>query len=124
MKNILNAQWIKSPKPAVDREFVFSKSFKVEKELVSASLEVTALGVYLAKINGERVGDFILAPGWTSYRYRLQVDTYDVTSMIKDKNTITIGVAPGWKASTYFGMHFGDRQLGYSETAALCALTL
>ncbi len=124
MKNILNAQWIKSPKPAVDREVVFSRNFKVKKELVSASFEVTALGVYLARINGERVGDFILAPGWTSYKHRLQVDTYDVTDMIKENNVITLGVAPGWKASTYFGMHSGDWQLGFREMAALCALTL
>ena len=124
MKNILNAQWIKSSKISPDREIVFTKSFKVEKEIVSASFEVTALGVYLARINGERVGDFILAPGWTSYRHRLQVDTYDVTSMIKDNNTIVLGVAPGWKASTYFGMHYGDKQLGFSEVAAICALTI
>lgn len=124
MKNILNAQWIKSPKISPDREIVFTKSFKVEKELVSAKFEVTALGVYLARINGERIGDFILAPGWTSYRYRLQVDTYDVTAMIRDNNTISLGVAPGWKASTYFGMHYGDKQLGYNEVAAICALTL
>ena len=124
MKNILNAQWIKSPKISPDREIVFSKSFKVEKELVSAKFEVTALGVYLARINGERVGDFILAPGWTSYKHRLQVDTYDVTSMIKGNNTISLGVAPGWKASTYFGMHYSDKQLGFNEVAAICALTL
>jgi len=124
MKNILNAQWIKSSKLSPDREIVFTKSFKVEKELVSASFEVTALGVYLARINGERVGDFILAPGWTSYRHRLQVDTYDVTSMIKNNNTIALGVAPGWKAFTYFGQHYGDKHLGFSEVAAICALTL
>ena len=124
MKNILNAQWIKSPIIAVDREIVFSRVFSVKKELVSASFEVTALGVYLARINGERVGDFILAPGWTSYKHRLQVDTYDVTDMIKENNTISLGVAPGWKAFSYFGMHSGDSQLGFNETAAICALTL
>lgn len=124
MKNILNAQWIKSSKISPDREIVFSKSFKVEKELVSASFEVTALGVYLARLNGERIGDFILAPGWTSYRRRLQVDTYDVTAMIKENNTIALGVAPGWKAFVNFGMHYGDEQLGFGEVAAICALTL
>lgn len=124
MKNILNAQWIKNSKITTDREVVFSKEFKVEKEIVSACLEVTALGVYLAKINGERVGDFILAPGWTSYKNRLQVDTYDVTSMLKDKNTVALGVAPGWKAFSYFGRHSGDSCLGFNEVAALCALTI
>ncbi len=124
MKNILNAQWIKSPKVVADREIVFSKCFSVEKEIVSAQLEVTALGVYVAKINGERVGDFILAPGWTSYKKRLQVDTYDVTSLIKEKNTLSIGVAPGWKASHYFWKHYIDLHIGHLETAAIFALTI
>lgn len=124
MKNILNAQWIKSPKISPDRELVFSREFRTEKEIVSAILEVSALGVYVAKINGKRVGDFILAPGWTSYRHRLQVDTYDVKALIKDKNTISLGVGPGWKAFNYFGMHSGDQFLGFNEIAAICALTI
>ncbi len=124
MKNILNAQWIKSPKAAVDREIVFTKSFGTDKEILSAQLEITALGVYVAKINGKRVGDFILAPGWTSYRKRLQVDTYDVTDLLGKNNTVAIGVAPGWKAMGYFGMHYGDSYLGFNETAAIFALTI
>ncbi len=124
MKNILNAQWIKSPKPAVDREVVFTKSFSTEKKILSAKLEVTALGVYVANINGNRVGDFIFAPGWTSYRKRLQVDTYDVTDLMAENNTVTVGVAPGWKAMGYFGMHYGDSYLGFNEVAAIFALTV
>ena len=125
MKNILNAQWIKCPKAERDCEIVFTKEFNIKKEVVSASFEVTSLGVYLARINGERVGDFILAPGWTSYKKRLQVDTYDVTDMLKEnKNKIALGVAPGWKAFNYFGMHSGDSMLGFNEVAAICALTV
>ncbi len=124
MKNILNAQWIKSPKMAAERELYFSRNFKVNKELVSASLEITALGVYFAEINGERVGDYIFAPGWTSYHKRLQVETYDVTSMIKAENAIKISVAPGWKAHDYFSKNWGEPFLGRNEMALLCALSL
>lgn len=124
MKNILNAQWIKSPRSQKNREIVFTKSFASEKEVINATLEITALGVYVARINGQRVGDFILAPGWTSYSKRLQVDTYDVTEMMDKNNTITVGVAPGWKAMSYFGMHSGDSCLGYNEVAAIFALTI
>ena len=124
MKNILNAQWIKSSKAAAEREIVFTKSFKTEKAVVRATLEITAYGVYLARINGERVGDFILAPGWTTYKKRLQVDTYDVTSMIKENNKVAVSVAPGWKASHYFGKHINDLFLGMNETAAIFALTI
>lgn len=125
MKNITNAQWIKSPKLCQQCEIRYSKSFAAKKDLVSASLEVTALGVYVANINGERVGDYVLAPGWTAYSKRLQVETYDVTSMIKDENVISIGVGPGWK-----GRHFAGNEraaalfLGVRETAIIAALTL
>ena len=86
MKNILNALWVKSAKPSGECEIYYTKEFASKKELVSATLEATALGVYTVHINGERVGDNILAPGWTSYRKRLQVDTHDVTAMIKNEN--------------------------------------
>ncbi len=124
MKNILNAQWIKNPKSSADRETVFSKEIIIAKPVVSATLEITALGNYLARINGKRVGNFILAPGWTSYKSRLQVDTYDVTDMLEEINTIAIGVAPGWKASHYFGKSWTDDNLGKKETAAIFALTV
>lgn len=124
MKNIFNAQWIKSPVPAYDCEFSFSKEFTSLKQVVSATLEATAFGVYFAEINGERVGNQIFAPGWTTYRKRLQVETYDVTAMIKAQNKITLNVATGWKASRHFGRFCGNDSLGYKEVAALCALTI
>ena len=124
MKNILNALWIKSAKPSGECEILYTKEFASDKELVSASLEATALGVYTVHINGERVGDNILAPGWTSYRKRLQVDTHDVTAMIKGNNKITIAVAPGWKIQNYKNQQKGDPELGGRETATIGALTL
>ena len=124
MKNILNAQWIKSPKTALDKELYFTRKFDVNKELVSASLEITALGVYFAEINGERVGNYIFAPGWTSYHKRLQVETYDVTGFIKENNDIRVCVAPGWKGYNHFSKNGSDCYLGQNEMAMLCALTM
>ena len=46
----------------------FVRRFRVTKKLRSAVMTITALGVYAAYINGRRVGDFALAPGWTVYR--------------------------------------------------------
>ena len=123
MKNILSAQWIKSPKIALDREICFSAEFETEKPIEYAELEVTALGVYKAEINGNRVGDYILAPGYTSYGHCLQVETYDVAEMLEKKNKITLSVAPGWKAHGFFG-RLEESFLGFKETAAICALTI
>ncbi|MBQ8815962.1 MAG: family 78 glycoside hydrolase catalytic domain, partial [Lachnospiraceae bacterium] len=101
---ILNAKWIK---PSVDLGEVcpvFSVSFTCEKKVQKAILSMTAMGVYEAEMNGQRVGDFILAPGWTVYEKRLQVQQYDVTKMLKlgvvSESTVTnhleVTVGKGW----------------------------
>ena len=56
----------------------------VAAKLVSARLYATALGVYVASINGQRVGDDIFTPGWTDYRKRVQYQVYDVTDLVRD----------------------------------------
>ncbi|WP_284763187.1 alpha-L-rhamnosidase [Arthrobacter sp. efr-133-R2A-63] len=62
-----------------------------------AVLHVTALGFVEAYLNGHRVGDEVLAPGWTSYRHRLNYSTYDVTDLLKDgANTLGAMVGEGW----------------------------
>lgn len=125
MKNIKNAKWIKKPAAAVNREIVFSKDFSSEGKIAGAYLEITALGVYEARINGKRVGDYIFAPGWTSYQNRLQVQTFDVSEMLSSENRIEVGVAPGWKDNDYFSSNWASAPyLGGCELALLCALVV
>lgn len=67
------------------------------RSVESARLYVTACGVYDAHLNGHRIGDVILAPGFTDYASRLYYQTYDVTNLITEgTNTIEIAVADGW----------------------------
>ena len=75
---------------------LFRKDFYIDKQVESAFLYITARGVYEATLNGQRVGDFIMAPGWTSYHNRLQVQTYDVTHLLKEDNTLILELAEGW----------------------------
>ncbi len=53
------------------------------KKVQSATAYVTAHGVYEAYLNGQRIGDAYLTPGWTSYDHRLQYQTYDVTDQLQ-----------------------------------------
>lgn len=59
------------------------KSFTLDGEIKKAELKVTALGLYFAEINGKRVGDCYLTPGWTSYQKTLQMQSYDIAEMLK-----------------------------------------
>ena len=73
----------------------FKKDFKAKKDVKSARLYATACGIYAAYINGEKVS-MPLAPGITDYRKRVQYQTYDVTALLKENNTISIDLADGW----------------------------
>ena len=62
-----------------------------------ARLYITACGLYEARLNGSRVGDFVLAPGHTDYRKRMQYQTYDVTALLKEgENRLEVQLADGW----------------------------
>jgi len=75
----------------------FRKKFTTTKTIQSATAYITAHGMYQAQINGKRVGDAYLTPGFTSYNKRLQYQAYDVTSMLqKGENAIAVNVGNGW----------------------------
>ena len=57
------------------------RAFTVDQPVTSARLYVTALGLYEARLNGRRVGDGFLTPGWTDYTQRIAYQTYDVTGL-------------------------------------------
>lgn len=62
------------------------------KKVKKGRLYATAHGVYEASLNGQTVGDYRMAPGWTSYHNRLQYQIYDVTEMLATDNKIAITV--------------------------------
>ena len=74
----------------------FRKEFSLVKKIKSARVYVTALGLYELRLNGKKVGNDLFTPGWTSYKTRIQYQTYDVTSMLGAKNTIGAILADGW----------------------------
>ena len=92
---------------------VFVRSFRLDKPVAKARAYVSALGVYVMELNGRRVGDARLAPGWTSYQQRLQYQTYDITALLQTENQLAVTVGNGWyKGILGFygqGSHYGSR---------------
>lgn len=82
-----------------------------------ARMYATALGLYTIKINGNTLGDQVLAPGWQSYKHHLNYQTYDIPSNLlkpgNSNNVVEVTVGEGWYAGRLgFGErrnHFGDR---------------
>lgn len=95
------AQWItpnweedpeaSEPSPMLRKEFNLAGTIK------TARAYITSFGLYEAEINGQKVGDQLFTPGWTSYNKRLQYQTYDVTDLLqKGNNAIGVSLGDGW----------------------------
>lgn len=77
-----------------------AKSFTLDSVPNSATLHISALGLYRCFINGQRVGNDLLTPGWTSYDHRLSYQSYDVAGLlVAGENRIKIWLADGWLRS-------------------------
>ncbi len=100
----------------------FRKEFVPAKKIQSARVYVTSLGLYQLFLNGKKVSTDLFTPGWTSYKNRIQYQTYDVTSMLQPKNSLAAIVGDGW----YRGNIGWSSQNGYygSKIALLAQLRI
>jgi alpha-L-rhamnosidase len=99
------------------------REFDVERDVVRARVYATALGVYELELNGTRVGDHVLAPGWSSYPHRLRYETYDVTSLLSaGANAIGAVVGDGWYRGSLVDVRRRNRY--GNQVALLCQLEL
>ncbi|MBQ6384221.1 MAG: family 78 glycoside hydrolase catalytic domain [Clostridia bacterium] len=119
---IKNSSWITVSQDPGDVCPVFRRQFAAEKQPAKAELEITALGIYEAQLNGRRVSDYVLAPGWTSYEHRLQVQTYDVTGLLQGENELRVTVGRGWFRSPMPGwLDSEDKKRRYQQPCGLIA---
>ena len=96
---------------------LFRKQFASTKKIAAATVYITAHGMYEAQINGQRVGDAYLTPGWTSYATRLQYQVYDVTNLLKSgNNAIGVTLGSGWYRGV---MGFANNKDNYGKDIAL-----
>ena len=97
--------------------------FRVHGKIRSAYVFSTALGLYHLFLNGSKIGDDQLAPGWTSYRKHLMYQTYDITAHVREgENSLCGFLGAGW----YKGlMGFLHKRNNYgSRTALLCQVEI
>ena len=99
--------WVPAPGPDAeplghpwipDSVKAFRHTFDVGKQIKSARLYATALGAYELFLNGKRVSEDVLAPGWTDYRERAFYQTYDVTAMLGNGRNAIAALLPHGQA--------------------------
>lgn len=93
-----------SAAPATPEDFysddpmpLLRKQFATKGKVTSARLYISGLGYYEAYVNGKKVGDHVLDPGWTTYDKRVLYSVYDITPMLQPgQNAAGIMLGNGW----------------------------
>ena len=96
---IQDAKWIGTKEALGDICPVFQKVWNETKRIKKVELAMTALGVYSAYLNGRRISEYVLAPGWTAYEKRLQYQVYDITEWVRNENKLEVILGRGWYRS-------------------------
>jgi alpha-L-rhamnosidase len=119
------ASWISPASSAEEGDVpkVLRREFELSGRVRRARAYVTSHGAYELFLNGQRVGDQELTPGWTSYNHRLQYQVYDITASLKPgDNAIAANLANGWFRGVIgfdgIGRHYG------TQLALLCQLEI
>lgn len=99
---------------------IFYKNIMLKGEVKKARLYATAQGVYEFAVNGIKIGEDRMTPGWTSYANRLQYQIYDVTKQLKNgENLLEMTVGNGWYKGCLGFMcipnNYGDRVGAFAE---------
>ena len=106
------AKWIRFPghgdseqtsyETPLYRPVYLRKEFKADKSIDRARLYITAKGLFEARINGQRIGEDRMAPGWTPYQKRVETLTYNVTANLRrGDNAIALILAEGWHSGRF-----------------------
>lgn len=94
-----NAKWITTGSDFMESLPSFQKKFAPKGEVRKATAYITSYGVYDFFIDGKKVGNRIMAPGWTYYPKWIQYQEYDITGLLGSENTLSVTLAPGWACS-------------------------
>ncbi|HEV2399480.1 MAG TPA: glycoside hydrolase family 78 protein [Candidatus Sulfotelmatobacter sp.] len=111
--NVKEDPQVSNPSPMLRR------TFDVKKNIERARLYVSAMGLYEMQINGKRVGNQYFTPGWTSYDFRYQYQTYDVGEWLRPgKNAVGAILGDGWFRGS---LAFHGNRNSYGKQVALLA---
>lgn len=104
----MKSRWIKD---GTGKPFYARKVICINRNIKKAEAEVCGLGQFVFHVNGEKIGDHELDPGWTNYKKRIQYVTFDITKNLqKGENVIGAEVGNGWfiMENEHYSFHFPE----------------
>lgn len=125
LKTPWQAKWITDsgydfPEKISPKPMAFRYSFATKKKIQRAFINASALGVYELMLNGSKIGNEYFAPGLTSYEHQIQYQTYDVTHLLNENNTLMAFAAGGWAAGAF--NYVRKNKISADRQAFLCEL--
>ncbi|MDR1280082.1 MAG: glycoside hydrolase family 78 protein [Opitutaceae bacterium] len=93
------AEWIGYPAGCTGRALYFRHVFEIreQKAVRQARAYIVGLGYHELRLNGQKVGDHVLDPGWTDYAKRILYVTHDITAHLQTgQNAVGVIVGHGW----------------------------
>ncbi len=119
------AALVRPPRDGDDRCAYLRRDFVVPDDVVRARLYATGQGVYALALNGSRVGEDRLSPGWTSYGHRMRYQVHDVTDLVRPgANALAARLADGWFAGRLGWWRGGLRHVYGDRTGLIVQLEL
>ncbi|MBR6571094.1 MAG: family 78 glycoside hydrolase catalytic domain, partial [Clostridia bacterium] len=109
MEEVWQGRWL-SCDSSEKRHPIFAGQIPLDQPVKSARLYITALGLYEAYLNGERIGDEYLTPYCNNYHQWLQVQTYDITAQIQNGGKLEVMLGNGWYKGRFCFVDY-DRNL-------------
>jgi alpha-L-rhamnosidase len=120
----VGSAWPEDPESDRRRPSLVRRGFQIDGEVTHARLYASAHGVYEIELNGARVGDDTLSPGWTVYPRRLRYYTYDVTALLRNgSNAIGGWLGDGWYRGR-LGWRGGFRNLFGTDLSLIAQLEI
>ena len=111
-------QWIQAPVDTGKQAVYFKKKIEWRAAPIKVQARVSAMGIYNLLIDGKKVGEQVLTPGFTAYQHRVQVQTYDVSAALKNGGEVAVEVGCGWAVST---LGFYDTDKIYADQVSCAA---
>ncbi len=111
------AKWIHAPRGIGEVSPEFRKSVNISKKVIKAEALVSAFGVYDFFVNGKKISDAYMAPGWTSFEHRIQYQRYNITENISQNTTFSILAGKGWALGS-----IGYRRRARVETSEISVI--
>lgn len=117
------ATWIGAGVPA-EPGTLLRKEFNLRTKVQAARLYVCGLGYYELYLNGQRVGDQVLDPGFTNYDKTVLYATHDVTTALAEQNALGVALGRGWYAFAPESFFLWERSPWHDETKLLLQLAV